>query len=50
MSAAELELPPVHLRLLVPRSQLELGDRMLRGARLAIAWSGLHYGPYPIPN
>ena len=50
MSAAELELPPVHLRLLVPRSQLELGERMLHGARLAIAWYGLHYGPYPYPQ
>ena len=50
MSAAELELPPVHLRLLVPRSQLGLGDRMVRGARLAIAWYGLYYGPFPHPQ
>ncbi len=50
LSAAELELPPVHLRLLVPHTQMELGDRMLRGARLGMAWYGLFYGAYPYPQ
>lgn len=50
LSFAELELPPIHLRLLLPRSQTSLRERMLRSARLAIAWYGLHYGPYPYPQ
>ncbi len=50
LSAAELELPPVHLRLLVPHTQIELADRMLRGARLGMAWYGLLYGAYPFPQ
>jgi hypothetical protein len=50
VSPAELELPPVHLRLLVPRTQLALAPRMIRAARLAMAWYGLHYGPYPYPQ
>jgi hypothetical protein len=50
LSAADLELPPMYLRLLVPRSQLALADRMLRAARLSVAWFGLQYGPYPYPQ
>lgn len=50
MSAAELELPPVHLRLLIPRQQEKLAERTLHAARLGIAWYGLHYGPYPYPQ
>ncbi len=50
LSTADLELPPVHLRLLVPRTQKKLSDRMIRGARLGIAWYGLFYGPYPYPQ
>ena len=49
-STADLELPPVHLRLLIPRAQRGLAERMLRAARLAMAWYGLHYGPYPYPQ
>ncbi|NOZ79874.1 MAG: M1 family metallopeptidase [Acidobacteria bacterium] len=49
-SPADLELPPVRLRLLIPRSQVRLAGRMLNAARLAIAWYGLHYGPYPYPQ
>ncbi len=49
-SAAELELPPVHLRLLIPRDQAGLAGRTLRSARLAMAWYGLWYGPYPYPQ
>jgi len=49
-SAAELELPPVHLRLLIPRSQAGLAERTLRSARLGMAWYGLWYGPYPYPQ
>jgi len=50
MSAAELELPPVHLRLLIPKAQRGLATRTLRAARLGLAWYGLHYGPYPYPQ
>jgi hypothetical protein len=50
MSAAELELPPMHIRLLLPRGQRVLTERMLRAIRLSVAWFGLHYGPYPYPQ
>ncbi|MCG6962912.1 MAG: M1 family metallopeptidase [Acidobacteria bacterium] len=50
LSPAELELPPVKLRLLIPHSQRFLADRTLLSARLGIAWYGLHYGPYPYPQ
>ncbi len=50
VSTAELDLPPVHLRLLIPHDQRRLAARMLRAARLGIAWYGLHYGPYPYPQ
>ena len=50
LSAAELELPPIHLRLLLPRSQGPLTERMLRAVRLSVAWMGLWYGPYPYPQ
>jgi hypothetical protein len=47
LSAAELELAPTRLRLLLPRSQAMLAERNLRAARLGLAWYGLWYGPYP---
>jgi hypothetical protein len=50
LSAAELELPPMHIRLLRPRTQEGMTARMLRGVRLAVAWYGLFYGPYPYPQ
>jgi hypothetical protein len=50
LSAAELELPPIHLRLLIPRSRAGLADRILRVTRLALVWHGLHYGTYPYPQ
>lgn len=50
LSAAELELPPVHLRLLIPKQHEGLAERTLHAARLALAWYGLHYGPYPYPQ
>ena len=50
LSAAELELPPTRLRVVVPQSQLELAPRFINAARLAIAWYGLWYGPYPYPQ
>ena len=50
LSAADLELPPMYLRLLVPRSEIDLAERMLRSARLSVAWFGLQYGPYPYPQ
>lgn len=49
-SAAELELPPMQIRLLVPRGQRPLAPRMLRATRLAVAWMGLHYGVFPYPQ
>jgi len=50
VAAADLELPPMYLRLILPRSQLALTERMLRSARLSVAWFGLQYGPYPYPQ
>ncbi len=50
VGAADLELPPMSIRLLVPRSQEVLIPRMLRAARLGIAWFGLYLGPYPQPQ
>ena len=50
LSAADLELPPMRLRLIVPRAQQALVPRMLRATRLAVAWYGLFYGPYPYPQ
>lgn len=50
LSAAELELPPASLRLIVPRTHAALAPRMLRAARLAVAWFGLHYGAWPYPQ
>ncbi len=50
VSAAELELPPMNLRLILPRAQHALVPRMLRALRLAVAWYGLYYGPYPYPQ
>jgi len=50
LSAAELELPPMRLRLMVPRAQHVLVPRMIRATRLAVAWFGLFYGPYPYPQ
>ncbi|MEJ2188490.1 MAG: M1 family metallopeptidase [Acidobacteriota bacterium] len=50
LSAAELELPPMRLRLILPRAQHALIPRMVRALRLAVAWYGLYYGPYPYPQ
>lgn len=50
MAAADLELPPTRLRLLLPRSQSMLAARNLNAARLGLAWYGLWYGPYPYPQ
>jgi hypothetical protein len=50
LSAAELELPPTRLTLIVPRSQRAMAPRMVRAARLAIAWFGLRFGAFPYPR
>jgi len=50
LSPAELELPPTHLRLLLPRSRPELAAQILQAARRALVWNGLRYGPYPYPQ
>ncbi len=50
VSSADLELRPLRLRFLVPRSQSALVPRMVRAARLSVAWFGLHYGPFPYPQ
>jgi hypothetical protein len=50
MGAAELELPPMELKLLVPKQQRKLAPRMLRAVRLSVAWFGLLYGAYPYPQ
>jgi hypothetical protein len=49
-SPADLELPPVHLRLLLPHAQRDSADRILNAARLGLAWYGLWYGAYPWPQ
>lgn len=49
-STAELELAPVRIRLATPPEQRRLVPRMLRAARLSLAWSGLRFGPYPYPQ
>lgn len=49
-STAELELAPVRIRLAIPPAQRRLVPRMLRAARLSLAWSGLRFGPYPYPQ
>jgi hypothetical protein len=49
-SAADLELPPMKLRLILPRAQRGLAPRMIDALRLAVAWFGLHYGVYPYPQ
>jgi hypothetical protein len=49
-SASDLELPPMRLRLMVPREQLKMVPRMVRAARLSVAWFGLFYGAYPYPQ
>ncbi len=46
----DLQLPPMHIRLLVPMKQRQLSERMIRAARLSIAWYGLHFGAYPYPQ
>ena len=50
MGAADLELPPMQLRLMVPREQSKMVPRMVRAARLSVAWFGLFYGAYPYPQ
>ena len=48
--AADLELPPMTIRFLVPQTQEKLIPRMIRAARLSVAWFGLYFGPYPHPQ
>jgi len=50
LGAADLELPPMRLRLMVPREQKKMVPRMVRAARLSVAWFGLFYGAYPYPQ
>jgi len=50
LGAADLELPPMRLRLMVPREQTKMVPRMVRAARLSVAWFGLFYGAYPYPQ
>ena len=50
MGAADLELPPMQLRLMVPVEQKKMVPRMVRAARLSVAWFGLFYGAYPYPQ
>jgi len=45
--AVDLEVPPMTIRFLVPQAQGLLIPRMIRAARLAVAWFGLYVGPYP---
>ena len=50
LSPAELELSPMHIRFLIPATQHPLVPRMVRAARLSVAWFGLHYGVFPYPQ
>jgi hypothetical protein len=50
LGASDLELPPMQLRLMVPREQKKMVPRMVRAARLSVAWFGLFYGAYPYPQ
>lgn len=50
LGAADLELPPMSIRFLVPQAQGMLIPRMIRAARHSIAWFGLYFGPYPHPQ
>ncbi|MCP4899034.1 MAG: M1 family metallopeptidase [bacterium] len=50
LGADELELPSTEIRLVLPVAQSRLADRMLRAARLAMAWYGLQFGAYPYPQ
>jgi len=50
LGAADLELPPMTIRFLVPEAQGMLIPRMIRAARLSVAWFGLNFGPYPHPR
>ncbi|MEX1311092.1 MAG: M1 family metallopeptidase, partial [Candidatus Sulfomarinibacteraceae bacterium] len=50
LGAADLELPPMTIRFLVPHSHGVLIPRMTRATRLAVAWFGLYFGPYPHPQ
>ena len=50
VGAADLELPPMRLRLMVPVEQKKMVPRMVRAARLSVAWFGLFYGAYPYPQ
>jgi len=47
LGAADLELPPMTIRFLVPKTHGVLIPRMIRAARLSVAWFGLYFGPYP---
>ncbi len=49
-SPAELAVPPLYLRLMVPREQAALVPRMTTAARAAVAWLGLNLGLYPYPQ
>jgi hypothetical protein len=50
MSPADLELPPMKLRLMVPKEQRGMVPRIVRATHLAVAWFGLLYGAYPYPQ
>lgn len=50
LSSAELELPSTTLRYLIPKAHRPLLPRLVASTRLALAWLGLHLGPYPYPQ
>jgi hypothetical protein len=50
VGAADLELPPMELKLILPTQQRKMAPRMVRAVRLSVAWFGLLYGAYPYPQ
>lgn len=50
VSPADLELAPVHLRVLASGDDRVSAVRALRAARASLAWIGLWHGPYPHPQ
>ena len=50
LSPADLELAPVHLRILAGGHDRESTARAVAAARISLAWLGLWHGPYPHPQ
>ena len=47
LGAADLELPPMTIRFLVPQTTWMASALKTDSTRLSVAWFGLYFGPYP---